>query len=99
MIGENEMENIDISKLDKAEVLASLYNRSKVQGMGCFRAVDGCMTKEQAQKLLDNGQTYFDYIHGKIMKVDLSGNELETYLYDRDNGEGAANMAINHLLK
>jgi len=31
------------------------------------------------------------------MKVDLSGDELETALYDRDNGQGAAEMALAEL--
>jgi len=32
------------------------------------------------------------------MKVNLSGNELDPKLYDRDNGEGAAERAILTLL-
>ena len=31
------------------------------------------------------------------MKVDLSCDELDPYLYDRDNGQGAAFKAINTL--
>ena len=53
------------------------------------------MTEAEAQELLDSGQTYFDYLKGRVMKIDLSGDsELDPRLYDRDNGAGAAERAI-----
>jgi hypothetical protein len=82
---------------NKAAILAALYNNSKVQGMGIFQAKPGIMSEKQAQDLLDQ-TSYFDYLHGKVMKVDLSGDELNPRLYDRDNGNGAAYEAIKHLL-
>ncbi len=88
---------MNIEKLNKAEVLAALYNNSKAQGMGVLHYTPENMTKEDAQKLLDSGQTYFDYVEGRVMKIDLSGDELRTHLYNRDNGEGAAERALNHL--
>jgi hypothetical protein len=91
---------INISQLSKAEVLASLYNNSKVQGMGIFQAKGGAMTTEQAQSELDQCDSkYFDYLHGKVMKVDLSKDEFNPFLYDRDNGEGAAQKAIELISK
>lgn len=91
------MSIINIKDLDKAEVLAALYNSSKLQGMGFMQAKNGDMTTSQAQELLDSGQDYFDYLHGKVMKIDLSGDELETALYNRDNGSGAAERAISEI--
>lgn len=86
---------IDLKKYDKAEVLAALYNYSKSQGMGFLHLKPEDMSKETAQKLLeDYPQKHFDYLSGRIMKVDLSGDELDPRLYDRDNGEGAAERAI-----
>jgi hypothetical protein len=38
---------------------------------------------------------YFDYVGGRVLKVDLSGDELDPVLYDRDNGEGAADEAVS----
>jgi hypothetical protein len=89
--------NIDISKLDKAEVLAALYNNSKQQGLG-FLDVSGKspMTKEDAQNLLSQ-QDYFDYLRGRVMKVDLKGDSFSPHLYDRDNGTGAAERALQPL--
>ena len=89
---------IDLTKLDKAEVLAALYNNSKPQGMGFFHYTPEAMTKHQAQALLDSGQTYFDYVSGRVMKIDLSKDKLDPALYDRDNGQGAAYRAISAIV-
>lgn len=86
---------MEIKKLNKAEVLAALYNNAKVQGMGILQADDKVMTTEDAAKILESGQTYFDYLKGRVMKVDI--NELDFRLYNRDNGEGAAENAIKEL--
>jgi len=87
---------IDISGMDKAEVLASLYNNSKPLGLGNLHFVPDNMTREEAQKLLQ-GHTYFDYLRGRVMKVNLKGDSFEERLYDRDNGPGAARQAIERL--
>lgn len=45
---------------------------------------------------LNRPEIYFDYLNGRAMKVDLSGDEeFSETLYDRDNGEGAAQRAID----
>lgn len=89
---------IDISKLNKAEVLAALYNSSRQQGMGLLNPEGRQqMNKEQAADLLGK-ITYFDYLQGRVMKVDLKGDSFNEGLYDRDNGSGAARAAISHLL-
>lgn len=84
---------IDISKMNKAEVLAKLYNASKPLGRGIIHYDPAPMTTEQAQKLL-NQDTYFDYLQGRVMKIDLSGDMLDPRLYDRDNGQGAASHVL-----
>jgi hypothetical protein len=86
---------IDLTNKDKAEVLAKLYNASQPQGLGYLQADGAPMTTDEAQTLLDTGVTYFDYLKGRVMKIDLSGDELDPWLYDRDNGQGAAEAAIN----
>ena len=84
---------IDISKKDKAAVLAALYNSSRPLGLGFLHFNPAPMTLEEARELL-KFSSYFDYVKGRVMKVDLSGDTLDTWLYDRDNGEGAAARAI-----
>lgn len=94
---------IDISKMDKAEVLAKLYNASKAQGMGMLQFVPGDMSVEEAREFLKKGTNdlgfrtvpmRFDYLQGRVMKVDLSGEQINEQLYDRDLGEGAAARAL-----
>jgi hypothetical protein len=92
---------MNISGLDKAKVLAALYNRARQQGMGFLHARGSeAMTVEQArEKIANNKSMYFDYLHGRVMKIDLSGDELDTELYNRDNGRGAAERIIAGLLQ
>jgi hypothetical protein len=37
------------------------------------------------------------YLKGRVMKVDLSGDSFGPWLYDRDNGDGAAERVIAEL--
>lgn len=82
--------------MNKADVLAALYNASKPQGMGMRHYDPTPMTPEIAQELLGQN-TNFDYLKGRVMKIDLSSDELDPWLYDRDNGQGSAEAAINSL--
>jgi hypothetical protein len=54
------------------------------------------MTREQAEELLIQ-TAWFDYLSGRVMKIDLSKDELDPSLYDRDNGDGAAAQVIETL--
>jgi len=87
---------IDISDLDKAAVLVALYENARTQGLGFLKATSEPLTVERARKLLAR-QTYFDYLYGRVLKVELGGDTLETWLYDRDNGQGAAQRVIDGL--
>jgi hypothetical protein len=89
---------INIKGFDKAKVLAALYNHSKPQGMGYFHYTPADMTREEAQKIINECKEkgcplYFDYLKGRVMKVDLSKDSFDETLYDRDNGPGAALIA------
>lgn len=90
---------IDISNVRSCDVLAALYNFSKPLGYGHLQYEEGDMTPEEAQRLLDmKRSTYFDYLKGRVMKVDVAGPELDPRLYDRDNGPGAAQKALVSLV-
>lgn len=85
---------IDIKGLDKAEVLIALWDNSHAQGMSFLSAIpEGAVTVEHFRELLQN-KTYFDYLYGRVIKVDLSEDEFDERLYDRDNYPGAAAEAI-----
>ena len=90
------MDTVSIKGLDKAVVFAALYNRAKAQGMGFTKYDPEPMTAEQAQENI--GQFgYFDYVLGRVMKIDLSGNDVSTGGYNRDNGQGAVEEVIAEL--
>jgi len=84
---------IDIKDLNKAEVLAGLYNASRPQGMGFITYDPIPMQVEEAESLLKKSM-YFDYLKGRVMKLDLSGDSLDPWLYDRDNGKGMVERII-----
>ena len=90
---------IDIKGLNKAEVLKALYDGSHIQGMGFLQAVpEGTVTVEHCKMLLETtGYPYFDYLYGRVLKVDLSKDEFDERLYDRDNGQGVAERVIRRL--
>lgn len=89
---------INIKDLDKAKVLKALYDHSHIQGLGFLQTVpDNMVSVDHCRELLTH-QTYFDYLYGKVLKVDLSGDILDSRLYDRDCGEGAAKRAIESIL-
>ena len=90
---------VDITGLDKAEVLYALYNASHVQGLGFLQAVDNYTLEDARRDYEASNDKYFDYLHGRVLKVDLSGNEFNPRLFDRDCGNGAAAAAIEKLRK
>ena len=92
------MDKISLAGLDKAKVLMALYDSSRPLGMGFLHYTPEPLDKRAACKALAAG-TYFDYLNGRVMKVDLGGDELDPCLYDRDNGEGAALKAIEKVRK
>jgi len=100
---------VDISGVDKAELLAALYNNARAMGMGHFQARAGDMTKEKAQEVIDGHgddtmrrfgrgkKFYFDYLFGRPLKVDLSGDAVKPWGYDRDWGKGALARIVSTL--
>ena len=88
-------ETINI-KGKRAKALAALYNASQPLGMGFLHFNPTPMTENEAEEILKK-QTYFDYLSGRVMKVDLSGDEFYPGFYDRDNGQGAARRALDSI--
>lgn len=107
---------VNIQGLNKADVLAALYNHTRPVGMGFLQAANGpnVMDRAYAEHLLANGQdatgdypasfsrrrdVYFDYVHGRCLKVDLSSDtEFNPWGFDRDNGgDGTAQKIVDRL--
>ncbi|NCU33445.1 MAG: hypothetical protein EOM23_11085 [Candidatus Moranbacteria bacterium] len=94
------MVQIDLKGMDKAMVLAALYNASIPDGEGFFYYDPIPMTVEEAREALST-RTKFDYISGRSILVDLSGDTLNTESYDFCNGnEGdEAQKAIDSAIR
>lgn len=92
---------ISIRGISKAKVLAALFNASKPQGMGFWHPLhDKELTVGDAREIIEQtDDLYFDYLNGRVMKVDLNGDAFDPSLYDRDNGDGAAARAVAALTK
>ncbi len=87
---------LDISGIDKAALLANLYNNSRPVGLGfCDPKSMSEMSYEEAKEIIDSGKLSFDYFNGRVMKIDLDRAKLYVGSYDQNNGEGAALTAIN----
>lgn len=84
---------ISLEGLDKAAVLAALYNASRPQGMGFLEYDPRPMDIEEARRIVEN-VTVFGYLKGRVMRIDLSESEFDHRLYDCDNGEGTAERVI-----
>ncbi|MDX1535154.1 MAG: hypothetical protein R3346_00075 [Candidatus Spechtbacterales bacterium] len=107
---------VDISGLDKAAVLAVLYNAARPNGKGLYRYAPRPITIEEAREIIEEqgddlrldfgplGEEYyeeysFDYVRGRVLRVDITFDDFAPYGYNRHNGEQMAQRAINYLRK
>ena len=89
---------MDISGYDKVEIFRVLYNNANAVGYGKMHYKQQDMTTSEASKIFHSSQEkYFDYEFGRCMKINLSTNNLDTHLYNENNGENAAENAIAKL--
>lgn len=99
---------VNIAGIPKHELLAALYNNTFQQGMGFMHSRGAYdMTPDQAKDEIKaatrefRGKTeiYFDYLHGRVMKVNIGEDEMTTWGYNRDVGYGAAEKVVAELRK
>lgn len=90
---------VNIKNLPKALVLKALFDASHQQGMGFLDSRGKEQMSIENAKTLTSDSRYlqFDYVFGRVLKIDISGDEFDERLYDRDNGYGAAEHAIRNL--
>ncbi len=92
---------ISIAGLDKAEVLARLFNAAAEHNpeMKEARKLMGSRSRlflpiALARELIAGGDLMFDYLNTIPLKLDLSGDTFDSSIFDRDNGEGLAERVI-----
>ena len=91
------MSYVKLKEEQKPAALAALYNASQPLGMGMLHYTPEKMTPEEASELLRE-QSYFDYLRGRVMKLDFSKDKMFLGLYDRDNGPGAAQRVLTEAI-
>lgn len=104
------MERIDITNLDRAEVLLSLYNHAKCQGefyasivmpILASQSLDGSLEKAEQFVLEMGDKTFFTIVDlgqgPRELYLDLKGPFLNSETYDAAHGIGQAEKAINLL--
>lgn len=99
------MSTVNIKGIDKAKLLHALVTQGTPLGLGVFQSRP--FSVEEAQQWIDQGKShdcgasfrklYFDYVCGVPVKSDLSGDEVDPSLYDRDQGEGAFERVVASL--
>ena len=87
-----DIKGLDKAKVLQAKVLQALHGASRSQGMSVLHD-RGAISYERAAELVAI-YTNFDYVEGRVIKCDITGDEFEEWLFDRDNGVGAAESAI-----
>ena len=102
-----EDENVvDISGMNKAEILLALYNGAAPHGYGMFQATHD-WTQEDADLFMERaeagagsrngfgmGRLMFGDIFGRRINADLSGDWLDLNRYDAAHGKGAGRKAL-----
>lgn len=90
---------INIKGLDKAHVLKSLWDASHDQGLSFLGLpANNNFTLVMAEEEIKNNPSMnFDYVCGKVIKCDISGDTFDGWLFDRDCGPGAAARAVDNL--
>lgn len=78
---------ISIRDLDKPQLLFELWKNSPVAHF--YVNFPSLAPKFDAKKAVIAVDTYIDYFEGRCIKTDLSQDEVNPAMYDRDAGEGA----------
>ena len=86
--------DIDITHLPKHRVLKALFDASRQQGMGFLDASGAKPLDLDDAREITSQTLRFDYLRGRVLKVDISGDFFCPDMFDSDNGHGAAAHAI-----
>lgn len=86
---------IDITGLDKAELLVALFNAAKKRSA----VFHDDLSIEDARELLSDGTLSFGYVDTRALQINLRHDELQTTMYNHHNGVNAAEDAVAALRK
>ncbi len=96
MTDNTENTDINISNLDKVELLKKLWTNMKPASYFTFHTsvMVPKFNDELAKKAVKN---YIDYFEGRCIKTDLSKDTVDPWSYDRDAGEGEFRRIVNSM--
>lgn len=92
------MAAVDISGLDKLRLLEALWQGSRTAGF--FRASGVAAPEFDVEEARIEGERCgwdFDYFNGRVIKLNLSGDFVNPWGYDRDCGQGAVARVVSSL--
>ena len=96
------MRFVQIEGIPKDRVLMALYNGSKHPKQEFFlnQSAKKGMSEAVAQAHIELRRSHgkrldFDYIDGRVIKADITGDHFDSRCYDMENGHGAAQRAVS----
>lgn len=88
---------VDVSGIDKVHLLRALWANSQVaawcQVHDVYEDFDECAAKKQFAE--SDGS--FGYFCGRVIKCNLTGDSVNPWGYDRDNGQGAFQKVVTEI--
>ncbi len=88
---------ISIAGLDKVPVLRALYNAA-IPTVLTMPNAPILLTAEEAKAHIAINDGHIDFVRGRLIGVDLSGDDIDPILYDKYNDlPGSADSVINAL--
>jgi hypothetical protein len=92
------MATVDISMFNtdalKLTLFFALVNKSTSHN-SYFMYLGNELSHDATLRMIKKG--YIDYFNGRVFKSNISGDIFETGLYNRDNGNGAAERIVKSL--
>lgn len=88
------MNEVDITGLDKKEVLKQLWLGSEPAVVFAMNSSEPPgYSSEEAEKAIKEG--YVDYLCGRAIKSPINTDKLDSWKYDRYNGSGSMQKAVD----
>ncbi|EEA19115.1 hypothetical protein TMatcc_010339 [Talaromyces marneffei ATCC 18224] len=88
---------IDVSGIDRIELLRGLWEKSPVAAWCRENGVVQEFDVNAAGRGFIKDGGYFDYFCGRVIKCNLMGDTVNPWGYDRDNGEGAFQKVVSEI--
>ncbi len=88
------MSQIDITGLDEVLLLHCLWIAVSDQVAICYGGTQLSFSDKLA---IEAVKSYIDYFQGRTIKTDLSEDEVDPYLYDKNAGQGEFQRCVDSL--